>query len=147
MQTAARERSQVKPSQALSPSTGELTESRWLPAHKRHRKDISCTHQHPGTAKPTKPSRVAQGDPASSCTAACLGFFPSLFSSAFPRQAASHPEPKAQQELSQQPARDDDIPTAFPGKHFMGWNENNSKGHQSQACSTYRGFSKMCQFI
>lgn len=96
MQTTARERSQVKPSQTLSASTGELTGPRWLPAHTWHRRDISCplTHQHPGTAKPSKPSRVAQGDPAWSCTAACLGLFPSLLSSASPRQAASHPEPK-----------------------------------------------------
>jgi len=63
------------------------------------------------------------------CTAARLGLFPLPFTSAFPGQTASHPAPTAQQERSQQPTRDDDIPTALPGKHFMGWNESNSKGH------------------
>lgn len=127
-------------------------ESHWLPAQKQHRISGGIS------AAPLPTAILAQPSPPSLrgwlgailpevCTAACLGLFPSLFSSAFLRQAASHPEPKSQQELSQQPARDDDIPTAFPGKHFMGWNESNSKGHQSQACSIYRGFSKMCQFI
>lgn len=138
------------PSQAFSPSTGVLTGNH----------AGSQPRNSPGgrSAAPLPTGILAQPSPPSPrgwlrailpevCTAACLGLFPSLFSSAFPRQAASHPEPKSQQELSQQPGRDDDIPTAFPGKHFMGRNESNSKGHQSQACSMYRGFSKMCQFI
>lgn len=81
------------------------------------------------------------------CTAACLGLLPFPFAGVFPKRSASPAAPKAQQEPSQQPGRDDDIPTAFPGKHFVNWNESNSKGHWSQAYSTYRGFFKLRQFI
>lgn len=81
------------------------------------------------------------------CTAACLGLFPFPFARVFPKRSASPAAPKAQQDRSQQPGRADDIPTAFPGKHLVNWNESNSKGRWSQAYSTHRGFFKMCQFI
>lgn len=118
-----------------------------LPALKQQRRDISSPLTIPAQQNPLIPRGWMGVIMPKVHSAACSGLFPFPFASAFPGQISSVPVPQAQQELSQQPARADDIPTAFPGKHFMGWNESNSKEHRSQACSVYRGFSKMCQFI